>query len=212
MTKEASLSSYSGKKGFRLLEQYRDSQVPASQSKTITTGSAFDERAWMGVNPALDTWHDVVSTMLKLAEGSAEKGSDAGSSSEPSDASLAAFDKLAGIMDDGLVFYPPTYWRHREGKLMGLMILQAAFSVFGTSFRYHRQLADGTGTNVMLEFSAMIDEVPCQGVDIITFDRNAEDAKIVEFKVMVRPPEAALRLKQIMKAKLATAMGQTSKM
>ncbi len=50
-----------------------------------------------------------------------------------------------------------------RGKFRAIWILKNVMSIFGNSFAYHRQLADATGTNVMLEFSCMVDEIPAQG-------------------------------------------------
>ena len=43
-------------------------------------------------------------------------------------------------------------------------------------------------------------------MDIITFDSNGPDAKIIDFKVMLRPPEATLRLKQHMDQRIGALM------
>mmetsp|Transcript_12491 Transcript_12491/g.29426 ORF Transcript_12491/g.29426 Transcript_12491/m.29426 type:complete len:126 (-) Transcript_12491:19-396(-) len=109
---------------------------------------------------------------------------------------------LDTLLHDDVIFHPPTYWKTRKGKMTTMWILQQVGGIFGSTFVYHRQLLDGTGTNAVLEFSAMVDEIPVQGVDIITFDGNGPSAKIVDFKVMLRPPEGALRLKQHMELRL----------
>merc|ERR1712083_1041660 len=92
------------------------------------------------------------------------------------------------------------------GAFIGGLILREGCQIFGQSFQYHRQLADKTGTNVVLEFSAMVDDIPCQGVDLIEFDSNKPGSKILDFKVMVRPPEAGVRLKQLMGERIVAAM------
>merc|ERR1711920_50240 len=123
-------------------------------------------------------------------------------------------EKLMGMLDplihDDIVFHPPTYWKLRKGKMMAMFILQSVGTIFGKTFAYHRQIVDTTGTNVLLEFSTMVDEIPAQGVDIITFDGNGPDAKIIDFKVMIRPPEAAMRLKQHMDKRVQEMMGTSS--
>ena len=86
---------------------------------------------------------------------------------------------------------------------MGMYILKNVATIFGDSFRYHRQLVDGAQRNAVLEFSCMVEEIPCQGVDILTLDEKT----IVDFKVMVRPPEAALRLKELMNAAVKRDFG-----
>lgn len=87
-----------------------------------------------------------------------------------------------------------------------MFILQQVGSIFGTSFQYHRQMADSTGTNILLEFSALVDGIAAQGVDIITFNENSKAAKIVDFKVMIRPPEAVLKLKEMMEKRVLEFM------
>jgi hypothetical protein len=108
------------------------------------------------------------------------------------------------ILHDDVVFHPPTYWKARRGKPLAMWILQQVGDLIGANFRYHRQIVDSTGTNVVLEFSAMVDALPVQGIDLITFD---SDAKIVDFKVMIRPPEAALRLKEHMDRRVRDLQG-----
>merc|ERR1712032_743128 len=112
---------------------------------------------------------------------------------------------LSEILHDDVVFHPPTYWKARHGKMLVGIILGEVSSIF-TDFLYHRQLQDTEGKNFMLEFSAMVDEIPVQGIDIIEFNSNSAVAQIVDFKVMVRPPEAALRLKEKMEARIRELM------
>ena len=103
---------------------------------------------------------------------------------------------LAKCLHEDVVFHPPTYWKTRPGKHISMWILKNVAKIFGDSFRYHRQLVDDAKRNAVLEFSCMVDEIPCQGVDILGLD----DTSIIDFKVMVRPPEAAMRLKEKMSA------------
>ena len=142
-------------------------------------GSARNSDEFRGKHKALDLWHDFV-------DAGVNKGA-------LGDREMAMLD---ACLHDDVVFHPPTYWKARHGKNMGMWILKEVAGIFGDSFRYHRQLVDGARRNAVLEFSCMVDEIPCQGVDILALDENA----IVDFKVMVRPPEAALRLKEKMTA------------
>merc|ERR1712194_617178 len=112
---------------------------------------------------------------------------------------------------EDLVFYPPTYWKVRRGRFIGALILREACQIFrrdgdeeALNFRYHRQLVDERGRNAVLEFSAMVDEIPIQGVDMLEFSPDGQ--LITEIKVMVRPPEGALRLRQRMAQRIAHAL------
>ena len=81
---------------------------------------------------------------------------------------------------------------------MGMYILKNVATIFGDSFRYHRQLVDGAARNAVLEFSCMVEEIPCQGVDILTLDEKS----IVDFKVMIRPLKAVNKVWDMMAAEL----------
>ena len=136
-----------GTTGEQLLADYQ-TRVAASPQAPIAR-SAFDSTRWRGVNPGLDAWHGFV-----------EASSHVDHSDEAAIERL--LPKLSSIISDDIVFSPPTYWRTREGKMMAMWILKQVGSIFGTSFQYQRQLSDATGTNIMLEFSAMVDEIPTQ--------------------------------------------------
>ena len=64
-------------------------------------------------------------------------------------------------------------------------------------FTYVRELVDGH--EVCLEFTAEIDGVKINGVDLIAFDL---DWKIRDFKVMVRPLKAINKVWELMAAEL----------
>ena len=53
-----------------------------------------------------------------------------------------------------------------------MWILKQVSDIF-RDFSYQRQVADESKLNAVLEFSGMVDEIPCQGVDIITFSQEA---------------------------------------
>ena len=107
-------------------------------------GSAHDSHAWKGQCAALDKWHRCADQFV------GGKGFD------------SVVEELGALMHDDVVFHPPTYWKTRQGKLMALWILKQVGEIFGESFRYERQFVDGTGTNAVLEFSTMVDEIPAQ--------------------------------------------------
>ncbi len=64
---------------------------------------------------------------------------------------------------------------------MKIQILHNAGSIFGSSFEYHRQMVDPTKRHITLEFSAMVEEIPCQGVDMLTLSEDG--TLITDFKV-----------------------------
>eukprot|EP00041_Stephanoeca_diplocostata_P030572 m.929312 g.929312 ORF g.929312 m.929312 type:complete len:195 (-) comp23781_c0_seq22:3209-3793(-) len=174
------------KSGSKMLQQYRDTVLDL-QLRTTVGGSGFDRNTWYGVNPVLDKWHAFVDEAIVNPE-------------HANNTNLVS--ALANILDDDLVFHPPTYWKSRKGKMIGMFILQQVGGIFGKSFQYHRQIADATGTNIVLEFSALVDGIAAQGVDIITFNENSSNAKIVDFKVMIRPPEAIAKLRELMEIRV----------
>eukprot|EP00747_Dinoflagellata_sp_TGD_P051413 gnl/TRDRNA2_/TRDRNA2_147325_c0_seq1.p1 gnl/TRDRNA2_/TRDRNA2_147325_c0~~gnl/TRDRNA2_/TRDRNA2_147325_c0_seq1.p1 ORF type:complete len:219 (+),score=56.20 gnl/TRDRNA2_/TRDRNA2_147325_c0_seq1:118-774(+) len=186
-------------RGVELLQKYRDAEQRrlqgegAEASSRCMAGSAYDSTQWRGVSAALDAWHDIVDASVKMDFGTGE----------PSEEEQRVMEQLGDLLADDMVFHPPTYWKSRRGKMMGTLILSQVGKIFGKNFRYHRQLVDASRTNVVLEFSAMVDDVPVQGVDLVEFDK---EGKIIDFKVMVRPPEAGLRLKAIMQQRMEIFM------
>ena len=64
-------------------------------------------------------------------------------------------------------------------------VLNISFLILCISLVYHRQFADSTRTNFLLEFSCMIEDIPTQGIDIITLDTPEDNGKIIDFKVNI---------------------------
>jgi hypothetical protein len=74
----------------------------------------------------------------------------------------------------------------QEGKAKTAMYLRAAEKMFsGTDFHYVGQWFGEQ--SAVLEFTATIDGVYVDGIDMITWN---DDEKIVSFKVMMRPFKA----------------------
>jgi SnoaL-like domain len=61
------------------------------------------------------------------------------------------------------------------------------------NFTYHREFATDDGLNVVLEFSASVEDKLLKGADFVRFD---EDGRIVELEVMIRPLDALQALGQ----------------
>ncbi|MGV0633655.1 nuclear transport factor 2 family protein [Mycolicibacillus trivialis] len=98
------------------------------------------------------------------------------------------FDGVAAMLADDPVFYSPAVFTPQRGKDTVLAYLSAAGKVFAgedTGFRYVQQWHGER--SAVLEFTATIDGVHVNGVDIIHW---GDDEKIAEFKVMLRPIKA----------------------
>jgi hypothetical protein len=106
---------------------------------------------------------------------------------------------LDGLLDDDVVLYSPIVFTPQRGKEITTLYLQAATQTFagtgspsssGTSdqegrFRYTKTLV-GDDTAV-LEFETTMEGKYVNGVDII---RCNDEARIIEFRVMIRPLQA----------------------
>jgi len=108
---------------------------------------------------------------------------------------------LADMLADDAVFHSPVVHTPQAGKAKVMAYLGAAAVVLGNdSFRYVRELVDGD--NACLEFTAEIDGIHVNGIDLIQF---GPDGKIKDFKVMVRPMKAMNKLWEMMAAQLQKA-------
>ncbi len=108
---------------------------------------------------------------------------------------------LSDMLADDAVFHSPVVHTPQEGKAKVMAYLGAAAVVLGNdSFRYVRELVDGD--DACLEFTAEIDGIHVNGIDLIRF---GEDGRIKDFKVMVRPMKAMNKLWEMMAAQLQKA-------
>lgn len=108
---------------------------------------------------------------------------------------------LAEWIADDAVFHSPVMHTPQEGKAKVMQYLGAAFAMFSArGFAYQREIIDGS--HAMLEFTAEMDGIHVNGVDILTLDA---DGKITDFKVMVRPLKAIEKVRETMLAMLAQA-------
>ncbi len=132
----------------------------------------------MSTNEALARWHAV-----------AQQGS-------PPDA-------LEQIIAEDAVFHSPVVHTPQRGRQLVVAYLSAAGQVLGNdSFTYVREVVDGN--NAVLEFTAEVDGIHVNGIDMIAFD---DDGQIIDFKVMVRPMKAMNKLWEMMAAQLQKAAG-----
>lgn len=109
---------------------------------------------------------------------------------------------LASIVHPDAVFRSPVAFSpyHSAGAL--ILALGTVSQVF-QDFAYHRQFASPDGLNVVLEFSARVNDKQLKGVDLIRFN---EDGKIVEFEVMVRTMSGLQALGAEMGARLSASL------
>ena len=108
---------------------------------------------------------------------------------------------LADMLADDAVFHSPVVHTPQAGKAKVMAYLGAAAGVRGNgTFRYIRGLGDGD--DACLEFTAEIDGIHVNGIDLIQF---GPDGKIKDFKVMVRPMKAMNKLWEMMAAQLQKA-------
>lgn len=130
-------------------------------------------------------------------------------------------DALDAILHDDVVFHSPVVHTPQRGRDITRLYLLAAFDVLpgdaasaaahapssmpgagaedgkGAAFRYVREIVGEH--DALLEFMTEIDGIVVNGVDLIRFD---DDARIVEFKVMLRPLKAVQKVHARMGAML----------
>jgi hypothetical protein len=105
---------------------------------------------------------------------------------------------LEALVAPDAVFHSPVVHTPQAGRTKVVMYLGAAGQVFAdTGFTYVRELADGP--EVCLEFTATVDGILVNGIDLIRFDL---EGRIADFKVMVRPLKAMNKLWEMMAAAL----------
>ncbi len=107
---------------------------------------------------------------------------------------------MAQLAEDA-VFHSPVVHSPQKGKQIVFAYLSAAEQVFGNSnFAYVDEIVDDAGNKAMLEFTAEIDGIHINGIDIIHWN---DSGKIEKFKVLVRPMKAMNMLWEKMAAMLA---------
>ena len=142
-----------------------------------------------------DVWHETVSSMAGGGHDESKSMNEA---------------KLRERFHNDVKFYPPTYWSEWKGADETLVLLKCVSEVFGDSFKYDRQWLSDDGRDWCLEFEAEIDgdenkKSTVQGVDLVKLDA---DGKIVEFRVLARPPNAVNMLKKNMMTKVAVPLAK----
>jgi hypothetical protein len=93
---------------------------------------------------------------------------------------------LEPLLAPEVVFHSPVVHTPQRGRALAAMYLTGAFQVLRPArFAYVREVVDGD--DAMLEFTAEIDGIHINGVDMIHWNR---DGLIDDFKVMIRPLKA----------------------
>lgn len=108
---------------------------------------------------------------------------------------------LQTLLAEDAVFHSPVVHTPQRGRALAAAYLGAAFHVFfNETFRYVREVVQDS--NAVLEFEVEIDGIVVNGVDMITWNR---DAQVTDFKVMLRPLKAINLIHQKMAAMLESA-------
>lgn len=104
---------------------------------------------------------------------------------------------LDALLADDCVFRSPAVHSPQVGKQLTTAYLAAALVVLGPTLTYSREW--WAEDSAVLHFTADLDGVVVEGVDMITW---AEDGRITEFTVMVRPVKGLHTLMERMAAQL----------
>jgi hypothetical protein len=108
------------------------------------------------------------------------------------------FGTLEAIVHPQATFRSPMAYKPYGPAPALLLALRTVITIF-RDFRYEREFSSADGLNVVLEFSATVQDRQLKGIDMIRFD---EEGRIVEFEVMVRPFNAMQLLGAEMGARL----------
>ncbi|WP_321876883.1 nuclear transport factor 2 family protein [Paraburkholderia bannensis] len=107
--------------------------------------------------------------------------------------------RLESIVHPDAVFRSPMAFKPYGPAPALLMALRTVITIF-EEFTYHRQFSSADGLDIVLEFSASVQDKQLKGIDMIRFDL---EGRIVEFEVMIRPFNALQVLGAEMGARLA---------
>lgn len=93
---------------------------------------------------------------------------------------------LDSLLADDAVFHSPVVHTPQRGKALTKAYLSGAFHVLSEGgFHYVREIRGGS--DAVLEFELVLDDIEVNGVDIIRWN---DAGQIVDFKVMIRPLKA----------------------
>ena len=101
---------------------------------------------------------------------------------------------LDKLLADNAVFSSPVVFKPLEGKAITMMYLLAAGTSFNMEkFKYTKEIHDGL--NSVLEFETYINDISVNGIDMIEWNQQGQ---IINFKVMIRPYKAVLKVQEKM--------------
>lgn len=109
---------------------------------------------------------------------------------------------LDELLDEQVVFRSPVAFKPYEGKAVVSFILRNVIEIF-QDFTYHREFYTDDGLNVVLEFSAHVEDKQLKGIDMLRFN---EQGKIIDFEVMIRPKSGLEALAVQMGQRMAAFM------
>lgn len=108
-------------------------------------------------------------------------------------------DAAGELLAEDVVFRSPVVYKPYEGRDATMLILRAVANVF-EGFRYTDQIE--TGDAAVLVFEASVGDREIQGVDLLRF---ADDGRVRELTVLVRPMSGVHALAERMRAMLEAA-------
>lgn len=106
--------------------------------------------------------------------------------------------RLSDLLAPDVVFRSPAVHTPQEGRERTFAYLWAALTVLGPTLNYQHEWFDDD--SAVLRFSASIDDLSIDGVDIIRWNT---EGRLTEFTVMVRPFKGLQALIEAMGAELA---------
>jgi hypothetical protein len=99
---------------------------------------------------------------------------------------------LKSILDENVIFKPPTYWKEWQGREVVARILSHVGSVF-KNLEYKRVLFNDS--DYFLEFSCKVGHLDATGVDMISLNR---EGLVENFEVVMRPYKSVGELRKAM--------------
>jgi hypothetical protein len=104
---------------------------------------------------------------------------------------------LGVILSEDITMGAPPYWDKLSGRelvqhLLGLIVHTI------DDFTYHREWVDGA--ELALEFTGHVGELEVQGIDLLTLD---ERHQVVNLDVLMRPVNAVVELREIIRPQMA---------
>ena len=99
---------------------------------------------------------------------------------------------LKSILDENVIFKPPTYWKEWQGREVVARILNHVGSVF-KNLEYKRVLCNDS--DYFLEFSCKVGHLDATGVDMISLN---SEGLVENFEVVMRPYKSVGELRKSM--------------